>query len=86
MTEIKGLKNTKVVKVDGVDYTIQRLPVREALELRESWQDSEITMYETVLEHFVIQPKLELDDFEDVITVESLVQEVLMYQYRTKGK
>ena len=86
MAEIKGLKNTRNFTVDGVEYTMQRLPVRPALELRAEWQDSDITMYEMVLEHFVVNPKVKLDDFEDIVTVEEIVGEVLKYQYRSKGK
>lgn len=85
MSEIK-LKNSKKVKVDGTEYTIQRLPVREAIELRSQWQESELVMFEMILEHFVIEPRVSLDDFEDVITVEKLASEVLDYQYKSKGK
>ena len=89
MAEIKELKNMKKITVDGVDYTVQKLPVRQALELREQWQEDgvvdEVKMFDLVLEHFVVNPKKTLDDFDDVVTVEELVSEVLKYQYRTKG-
>lgn len=89
MAEIKELKNLKKIIVDGVDYSVQRLPVRQALELREQWQEDgvvdEVKMFDLVLEHFVVNPKKTLDDFDDVVTVEQLVSEVLKYQYRTKG-
>lgn len=89
MAEIKELKNLKKINVDGVDYSVQRLPVRQALELREQWQEDgvvdEVKMFDLVLEHFVVNPKKTLDDFDDVVTVEQLVSEVLKYQYRTKG-
>lgn len=89
MAEIKELKNLKKITVDGVDYSVQRLPVRQALELREQWQEDgvvdEVKMFDLVLEHFVVNPKKTLDDFDDVVTVEQLVSEVLKYQYRTKG-
>lgn len=90
MSEIKELKNMKKVTVDGVEYTLQKLPVRQALELRDQWQPDgvvdEVTMYDLVLEHFVAHPKKTLDDFEDVVVVEELVGEALKYQYKTKGK
>lgn len=90
MAEIKELKNMKKITVDGVDYTVQKLPVRQALELREQWQEDgvvdEVKMFDLVLEHFVVNPKKTLDDFDDVVTVEELVSEVLKYQYRSKGK
>lgn len=90
MAEIKELKNLKKITVDGVEYSVQRLPVRQALELREQWQEDgvvdEVKMFDLVLEHFVVNPKKTLDDFDDVVTVEELVSEVLKYQYRSKGK
>ncbi|WP_132995837.1 hypothetical protein [Sporanaerobacter acetigenes] len=90
MTDIKDLKNVKKVTVDGEEYTLQKLPVRQALELREQWQTDgmvdEVKMFDLVLEHFVVNPKKTLDDFEDVVVVEELVGEALKYQYRTKGK
>lgn len=86
MAEVKELKNMKKFNVDGVEYTVQKLPVRPALELREQWQESDVKMYEMVLEHFVVDPKVKLDDFEDIVTVEELVAEVLNYQYKSKGK
>ena len=83
---VLDIKNSKKFTVYGKEYTVQRLPVREALELRERWQGSEVTMFEMVLEHFVVTPRVSLDDFEDVITVEELVQKILTYQYGSKGK
>ena len=60
------------------------------MELREQWQTDgmvdEVKMFDLVLEHFVVNPKKTLDDFEDVVVVEELVGEALKYQYRTKGK
>ena len=88
--DIKNLKNVKKVTVDGVEYTLQKLPVRQALELRDQWQVDgavdNVKMFDMVLEHFVVHPKKTLDDFEDVVVVEELVGEALKYQYRTKGK
>lgn len=90
MSEIKNLKNSKKITIEGTEYTFQKLPVRQALELREQWQPSgvvdEVKMFELVLEHIVVHPKKDLDDFEDVVEVEELVSQALNYQYRTKGK
>jgi len=88
--DIKNLKNIKKVTVDGIEYTLQKLPVRQALELRDQWQVDgvvdNVKMFDMVLEHFVVHPKKTLDDFEDVATVEELVGEALKYQYIEKGK
>lgn len=84
--KLKDLKNAKKITVDGTEYTVQKLPVRQALELRNQWQDSELKMYDMVLEHFVVHPKVTIDDFEDVATIDELVGAVLQYVYHSKGK
>ena len=90
MADLKDLKNVKKVVIDGEEYTLQKLPVRQALELRDQWQVDgvvdNVKMFDMVLEHFVVHPKKTLDDFEDVATVEELVGEALKYQYIEKGK
>ena len=90
MADLKDLKNVKKVVIDGEEYTLQKLPVRQALELRNQWhvngEVDEIKMYELLLEHIVVHPKKTLDDFEDIVTLEELGQEALTYQYRTRGK
>ena len=90
MADLKDLKNVKKVVIDGEEYTLQKLPVRQALELRDQWQVDgvvdNVKMFDMVLEHFVVHPKKTLDDFEDVATVEELVGEALEYQYIEKGK
>ena len=90
MADLKDLKNIKKVVIDGEEYTLQKLPVRQALELRDQWQVDgvvdNVKMFDMVLEHFVVHPKKTLDDFEDVATVEELVGEALEYQYIEKGK
>jgi len=90
MADLKDLKNVKKVVIDGEEYTLQKLPVRQALELRSQWhvngEVDEIKMYELLLEHIVVHPKKTLDDFEDIVTLEELGQAALTYQYRTKGK
>ena len=90
MADLKDLKNVKKVVIDGEEYTLQKLPVRQALELRNQWHTNgevdEIKMYELLLEHIVVNPKKTLDDFEDIVTLEELGQAALSYQYRTKGK
>ena len=37
MADLKDLKNVKKVVIDGEEYTLQKLPVRQALELRDQW-------------------------------------------------
>lgn len=86
----KVLMNAKTVTVDGIDYTLQKLPPRQALELREQWHidgtPNELLMFEKILEHIVVRPVTNLDDFEDIVVVEELVTKAMQYQYKTKGK
>ncbi len=87
--EKPSLKYAKTVTVNGVEYTLQKLPVRPALEIRSRCRDKngnpdDVKLYEEMLEHVVIQPKKKLDDFEDVSELEELMKEVLAYQYQGK--
>lgn len=86
----KVLMNAKKITVDGTEYTLQKLPPRQALEIREQWHvdgiPNEIKMFDLILEHIVVKPKVTIDDFEDIVVVEELVKEAMQYQYRTKGK
>lgn len=85
---IKNLKFAKTVDVDGVEYTLQKLPVRPGLQLRQDCRDGgdidDIKFYERLLESVVIQPKKKLDDFEDIGHLEKLMKAVMEYQYQGK--
>lgn len=85
---VASLKYAKTVTVDGVEYTLQKLPVRPALEIRQRCTEdgvlNDIKMYEAMLESVVVSPKLKLDDFEDVGVLEELMKEVFKYQYKGK--
>lgn len=78
----------KEIKVDDVDYKLQKLPVRAALELRKRARTGgdvdDIKFYEELLEHIVVEPKQSLDDFEDVGHLERLMLEVIEFQYQGK--
>ncbi len=81
-------KFTKKIKVDGKEYTLQKLPVREGLELRKRCRVGsdidDIAFYSELLEHVVMEPKMDLDDFESIGHLEDLMVEVVDYQYRGK--
>lgn len=88
VNNIKNLKYAKTVKVKDTEYTLQQLPVRAALELRQRVRDGgdvdDIRFYEELLEHVVVQPKKSLDDFTDVGELEELMKLVIEYQYQGK--
>lgn len=86
--DIKDLKYAKTVEVGGVEYTLQKLPVRPGLELRRRCRDGndvdDIKFYEELLENVVIKPKKTLDDFDDIGHLEELMLKVIEYQYQGK--
>lgn len=78
----------KDIIVDEKEYKLQKLAVRPALELRQrsriDGDVDDIVMYEELLEHIVVEPKLSLDDFEDVAHLERLMVKVIEFQYQGK--
>lgn len=86
----KVLLNTKKITVEGTEYTLQKMKPRQALEVRNQWQEggvpNEIKMFDLVLEHIVISPQVTLDDFEELTEVEEVVRLAMEYQYVSKGK
>lgn len=78
----------KKVTVNGVEYTLQKMPVREALKLRQRWGSKDtasgiddIKMAELCLENIVVIPKVKMDDFENVEDLEKLIVECINFQY-----
>lgn len=85
---VASLKYAKTVSVDGIEYALQKLPVRPGLELRQRARDGgdvdDIKFYEELLEHVVIKPKKKLDEFDDIGHLEKLMKSVIEYQYQGK--
>ena len=88
--KVASLNYAKTVTVNDVEYTLQKLPTMEALKIRQRAKTDgdfdDIKMYESMLEHVVIKPKLGINDFNDVVDLEELMKEVLEYQYKSRGK
>lgn len=79
---IKNLKFAKTVTVGEVEYTLQKLPVRAALKLRQDTENDQTKFYEGLLESIVIHPKTKLDDFGyDYHIMEELMQAIVDYQF-----
>lgn len=88
MSELERQFKQKKVTVNGVEYTLQKMPVREALRLRQRWSSKEtasgiddIKMAELCLENIVVMPKVKIDNFENVEDLEKLIVECINYQY-----
>lgn len=78
----------KKVTVNGVEYTLQKMPVREALRLRQRWGSKETAsgiddekMADLCLENIVVMPKVKMDDFENVEDLAELIKECIDFQY-----
>ncbi|WP_311443423.1 hypothetical protein [Ezakiella coagulans] len=81
----------KKIEVEGVEYTLQKMPIREALKLRQRWSSKEtasgvddIKMAELCLENIVVMPKMKLDDFDSIDALEKLIVECVNFQYLGK--
>lgn len=81
----------KTIKVNEKEYVLQKLPIRKALEIRQKWTLSsgltdDVVMADEVFKHIVVEPKVKLDDFEDVAEVEEIVAQAVVFQYVEKQK
>lgn len=81
----------KKVTVNGVEYTLQKMPVREALKLRQRWGSKETAsgiddekMADLCLENIVVMPKIKIDDFDNVEDLAELIKECIDFQYLGK--
>ena len=81
----------KKIEVEGVEYTLQKMPIREALKLRQRWSSKEtasgvddIKMAELCLENIVVMPKMKLDDFDSIDALEKIIVECINFQYLGK--
>lgn len=82
---IKNLKFAKTVNVGDAEYTLQKLPVREAMKLREETSDNQTEFYERMLEHVVVHPKKKIEDFGyDMHLLDELMKKATEYQYQGK--
>lgn len=74
-------------EIRGKKYIAQLLPVRQAMELRQRWQDSNgnviaTTMHDLVLKNIIVQPSgLSIDDFRRPSEVEEITGWALNFQY-----
>lgn len=73
--------------INGIEYIAQLPPVRQAMELRQRWQDSNgnviaTTMHDLVLEHLIVKPQgLKVDDFRRASQVEEITGWALNFVY-----
>lgn len=85
MAEIKKMEQ-KTVKVGDTEYVFQKLPTRKALEIKQKWLDAngqiiELNMYDQLLEHVIVNPRRDIDDFDDISELQTLCVEALNFQF-----
>lgn len=76
----------KEFELGGTIYTFQRPPVRAALKMRMDWTNpdgavDDIIMAEQVLKHIVVNPKLTLDDFDNVGQLQTVVNTAIVFAF-----
>lgn len=83
---------TKEIKINETEYTLQKLPVKQAFDLREQWLNqyggvNQPKMYELVLENIVVKPKKKIEDFEEMWELDEVVTTAIDFQYgKNQGK
>ena len=92
MSEVKKFKQ-KTETINDIEYTFQRVPIRQAMELRQKWHDPDkpggidsIKMCDLAFEKIVVNPKVKLDDFEEIEDAEAVALAAIDFQYTKQGK
>lgn len=80
-------KRARLVVRDN-EYTIQRLPTKQALDIRSKWIRADwddLTVGEDILKYWVIEPEqITINDFPVIPELMELVALVMAYQYGEK--
>lgn len=76
-------------EINGVEYTFQKLPVMETMKLRQEFLSSTggfdmSKMAPLVLEHFVVHPKVKIEDFKSLEELDEVVQAAWEFAYKGK--
>lgn len=72
-------------KINGTEYTFQKLPAMEMVRLKERSSDDRGTPIESLLfvelaEHVIVNPKLDLEEFQDYGELMEVMKEALDFQ------
>lgn len=93
--DIKSKLNPEFIEekeINGVKYIAQLLPVRQAMELRQKWQDANgnviaTIMHDEILKNIIVQPTgLSIDSFRRTTEVEEVTGWALNFQYGEEKK
>ena len=87
MSEAKKFEQ-KTITIGEKEYVLQKLPTRKALEMKQRYMPNnifdELKCYDEILEHIVVNPKVTIDDFEDISELDELGTKVLEFQFGGK--
>lgn len=77
----------KTVKINGKEYMLQRVPPREWIKIRQRCKDKngqplEEKLYDEILTNIVVNPHLEIDDFEELEDLEAVMEAAITFQCR----
>ncbi|TQK41969.1 hypothetical protein FB479_11670 [Brevibacillus sp. AG162] len=69
--------------ITGTEYTFQKVAPRPWLKLMDEWDSKGKTsekLTEIVLEHIVVEPRLNIDDFEDYAELDEVTMAAFRFQ------
>lgn len=77
-------------KINGVEYTFQRLLAMDFVRMKEratneKGQILDSAMFEELAEHVIVDPKIDLEEFDDVVELSEIMEEAISFQL-SKGK
>lgn len=74
----------KTVEVNGQEYTLQKIPTEAWYQLKDRCAtkngSSEAKLYKEICEHIIVNPKVKMNDFEEVEDFEALMKEAVAFQ------
>jgi hypothetical protein len=84
MTKAKNpFMATKKEKVEGTDYTFQKVAPRAWAKLMDEWSrggEKVEKLMDLTFEHIVVEPKVSLDDFEDWAEADEVAKAAMRFQ------
>ncbi len=82
----------KIIKkeIRGVEYTFQKIPAMDFVRMKEratneKGQILDSLMFEELAEHVIVDPKIDLEEFDDVVELSEIMEEAISFQL-SKGK
>jgi hypothetical protein len=78
-------------KINGTEYTFQKLPAMEMVRLKERATDTsgnlvESLLFEELAEHVIVNPRLDLEEFEDYGELMEIMKVALDFQLSKSGR